>query len=521
MKMWETVAGVAVCLLAALSLAISLIRLHRSKSSLQWIGTSTRHAKKLHTNELTADVRLVIVLPCLNEQSLVRDTLSYFLSLMANVGCECLIVPITGESERIAQARDRERVKNLAQALWYKPGYDTFVRRSDSALPLSAFSSVNELLANAPSFQDFQSCLLRLFDAIPTTNDLIADFVPTVSASSNIRIVHLHEPSCNSTKASKVNFAIRTLLSNNANNRFPTYIGIYDFDSRPPIEVFKYLLWDIQEHQTNGIPINPIYQQTPVQLSDKLLDLRPSQPAFLAAVWHVERALGLETFDIPPNHVVDRSRPFQRVRSCMGAGLFIEATTWHSFGGLPDDSDDIAFGYRIEWLGIERAALPISNFVDPTPTDLALIRQYDRIYLGKFTALREANWVCQTRPANLPKHVLRRSLACHLADAAPAIALWSFAGAVALAAPLSWILAGSLASAGWIFYATLLYYYYSAASELRYLGALSPLPRLPLRSYLIGAFFWGAFISLMHVRYLFRRLIMRSPQAEFIESTGR
>ena len=519
--MWTTAASVAVCVLAILSLAISLVRLHRSRASLRWIAASTQHAKRLSPTALTADVRLVIVLPCLNEQPLVRDTLSYFLSLMGKVGCECLIVPITGESETIARAKDRERVKKLASALWHTPGHDTFMRCSDSALPLSAFNSVDELLKSAPNFDDFQSGLLRLFDAIPTTDAAIAAFLTTISANANARIVHLHEPSCFSTKASKVNFALRTLLFNNASDRFPTYIGMYDFDSRPPIEVFKHLLWDIQLHQTNGLPLTPIYQQTPVQLSDKLLDLRPSQPAFLAAVWHVERALGLETFDIAPNHVVDRSRPFQRVRSCMGAGLFIEATNWRSFNGLPDDSDDIAFGYRIEWLGIDRAALPIPNFVDPTPTDLALIRQYDRIYHGKFTALREARWVYRMRPATPPKHVLGRSLACHLADAAPAIALWSFAGAVAFAAPLSWVLASCLACAGWVFHATLLYYYYSAASELRQLGALFPLPRLQLRSSLIGAFFWGAFISLMHVRHLYRRVFVCSPQAELIESTGR
>jgi hypothetical protein len=283
-------------------------------------------------------IPLFVLLPCLEEQGIVDETLNHF-SAVWEAFPDATIIAITGESE--------------------------VVRHQRSGSPAAGHVY---------------------------TADLVDAWIARTKAS---RVLRFHEPAASGTKATKLQFALESLRRMHGEQLERSWIGIYDFDSRPPPTTFFALA-----RQLSTIAADQdvaVIQQIPY-IGGADLDLAATCSAgFLQAVAHTERTLAVET-DI---RLRQAGKACWEIRYAMGAGLFVRANALLSVGGFPDYSDDIALGYRLDLAGEPRTVLAVPNFVQPAPSLGAIIRQYRRIYLGIFNFRNEIDWWHQRRPGGI------------------------------------------------------------------------------------------------------------------------
>jgi hypothetical protein len=477
--------------LAALQLGLLGVRLHRARWSLRWITREMAGGDPpVRRASAAPGARVVVLLPCLNEQSLVDDTLDYFSTMPGVAEGRVLIVPITGESEAELNRAAAGRIPELARRWWAEPGRDAFIRHNGGLLPLPSYDEVAALRRDSASLEAFQAGLARLHGRLPSTASLIDRWTERhAPGGARERILRLHEPATQGSKASKLNFAVDALRKNRPGVMDDpwTYLAIYDFDSRPARGTFAWVLDWVDERAAHAAPLPTVLQQVPHPLGSALDSLRPTSLPYLWAVTHTERTLGLEAYD----HAVEMARAARRPghpRICMGAGMHLRARDLAHAGPFPHDSDDIAFGHRLDWLGCRRALIPHPNLVQPAPSAAAVTRQSRRIFATRGMFVRELAWVRRNRPETAIPRPWSRVLSARLVNHWPEMRLLAIAGAV----PLAWF--GHSAAAGLALGAAL---YAAQVLWVRVLLAMGSRvaalhgqgfhPAAPLRSALLGS----------------------------------
>jgi hypothetical protein len=310
------------------------------------------------------------------------------------------------------------------------------VRHNGGLLPLAAYDEVAALRGQSRTVAEFGAALARYHRQLPPTAKLIDRWTERhAPAGARGRVMRMHEPATRGSKSSKLNFAVQALRRNRPGVMDDpwTYLAVYDFDSRPARGTFAWVLRWLDERVAQGAPLPTVLQQVPHQLGSALRALAPASLPYAWAMNHLERTLGLEAYD----HAAEMARPDRRAgcpRICMGAGMHLRARDLAHAGPFPDDSDDIAFGYRLDWLGCRRALIPHPNLVQPAPAAAALVRQSRRIYGAVWSQARELEWVRRNRPETVVPRARSRTVASLAATSYPELRLLTFAGAVPLAA---------------------------------------------------------------------------------------
>lgn len=501
--MTAEVVGVALAAaLAAGHLWLLARRTFRSRWSLRWM-TSALAGGDPPVAAAEDGARLVVLLPCLNEQSLVDETLDYFSSLPGVAEGRVLLVAVTGESEAELNRAAAERIPQVARLWWAEPGHDGFVRHNRGLLPHSMYEQVAALRDEARSPAELAALLARCHRAVPSTAALVDRWIERNGGG----VLRLHEPATRGSKATKLNFAIATLRRTHAAvmDDPRTYVGVYDFDSRPARGTFAWLLRAVDERAAGGGPLPTLFQQVPHLLGSGVAALPPTSLPYLWSVAHLERTLGLEGYD----HAVESGRaepPATRPRICMGAGMYLRAHDLAHTGRFPEDSDDIAFGYRLDWLGCRRALIPHPNLVQPVPSAAVLMRQTLRIFRTIWTQRRELEWVRRERPGVAVPRARPRLLAGFAAEHNPELLFATACGAVALAWAAHSAAAGAaLAVALYAANACALLHILRMAGEVGALHGQGFRARAPLRTALTGAMTVQALRAVTAARVLAER----------------
>lgn len=211
-----------------------------------------------------------------------------------------------------------------------------------------------------------------------TTGECVDEYI---KKNNSYFIMHFHCPLIVGTKSTQLNYAaekIRNMLTETKQQH--CYIGVYDFDSRPNLDV----LADFQKLLSfQNFP--EIIQQVPVNL--KNIDGILQNNNFLMLLHCLQsniRAIGIELFTLLL-HMFGIQAPLY----CMGAGMYIRFDTLISNGLFPEPVDDLTLGYRL-YLNKKRfAVLPNFNLVEAPDTVKSLINQDRLIFTGVWSGLEE------------------------------------------------------------------------------------------------------------------------------------
>lgn len=266
-----------------------------------------------------SDIRLFILLPALKEQKIVKETLDHF-SRIENEHLTIMVV--TSEKE------ENENKINHTQ--------------------------------------------------IRTTSQCVEEYI--VQNSQN-RIKHIHCPYIKGTKSTQLNYAVEQIKGSlSTQERQKSYIGVYDFDSKPALTVIREL---DKIAASQNYP--EIVQQVPINLKNITEVVREGNFMMLLHIFQsMIRTVGIELATLLL-YTLNIHLPSY----CMGAGMYVRLDTLIENGSFPEPVDDLTLGYRLYVRGARFTVLPSYNYVEVPKTVKAVINQDRLIFTGVLSGLTE------------------------------------------------------------------------------------------------------------------------------------
>ncbi|MGG3662126.1 hypothetical protein [Bacillus gobiensis] len=448
----------------------AIYRLWKAKKAFNWIKNDTDFFEKQKVN-WEGETKLLVLLPCLNEQSIVNNTLNYFAELPGVSEGRVIIIPVTGEMESVLKAEKRYQIPSLTKNWWYRFNRTIFNSTNHGVFPLAEYKNINQLRLQSASLESFTESLLEYYDDLPTTWELIDEWVTAKKSQFpeiTKQVMPIHDPSQFGTKSTKLNYAISSLKNSHTDiiNSYNTYIGVYDFDARPSKEVFSWLNWKVEDYLQKGRDLPTVFQQVPYPLGTEIEKKHPLSVSYLFSLWHLERCFSLEAYSYYNRNKSKRKK--YNLLYCMGSGMFIRSDELLEVGMFPEDSDDIALGYRLDWMNKIMEVIPYPNWVQGTPSLKLLFNQFKRIFIGVFAFRRELKWV-KIHYTNLKiKNVFPRIL---LATFDPSFSLFQFISilisSVLITIEISWFIGIVNLLVLYIFYSVLFSFYIQLGCKLR------------------------------------------------------
>lgn len=274
---------------------------------------------KLRPNQVNEANKCYILLPAFKEQSLVEETLNYYSKINKK---NCTIVVITSEQEE----------------------YENMLYGKNEK----------------------------------TTKECVDMYLKKTNTKS---IVHFHGKYTKGTKSTQLNFALQKIknILNPKEYRL-CYIGVYDFDSRPNLDVLEDLGKIIDE---NGYP--EVVQQVPINTKNyKELAENNNCSMMTHCYQTMMRSVGIELAALLLN-----LRKISIPMYCMGAGMYIRLDTLLENNMFPEPIDDIALGYRLFLKGKKFGVLPNFNSVESPSCIRKVINQDVGIFKGVLCGLFE------------------------------------------------------------------------------------------------------------------------------------
>ncbi len=213
---------------------------------------------------------------------------------------------------------------------------------------------------------------------IKTTKECVEEYL---NKNSESNIVHLHGNYVNGTKSTQLNFALEKIKELLPENAYCTsYVGVYDFDSRPNLDV----LGDLQKiayHQKYP----EIVQQVPINLKNfTSLTRNKNHIMMLHCCQSMIRSVGIELASL-----ILHAKGLFVPLYCMGAGMYIRLDALLENGAFPEPVDDLTLGYRLYLKGKRFALLPKYNSVEIPNSVKELVKQDTGIFKGVCSGLLE------------------------------------------------------------------------------------------------------------------------------------
>ncbi len=279
------------------------------------------------------DAGFLLVVPVLEEERIIRETVAYFLSLLDGFPDSRLVI-VTTDKELSNRARERESFAEFVAACGSTEKLQRRTKLATGRMPDNG-------LALAP----MKAEALRLWAEKPNTIDLLAEMRAD-------KLLVINYPRTDGRMAHQLNYAIRYLLENRLWED-GQLLGVYNADSRPEPDTLRYLA----AHRGPGYEV---FQQYGDYLGNHEDILR--RPALERAIllassaWQNRWSVGFELFNNFKQALladreagsVDLLYPFNY---CVGHGLFFTRPVAEETGGFSEDTqnEDAVFGLELNF----------------------------------------------------------------------------------------------------------------------------------------------------------------------------
>ncbi|HEU4507286.1 MAG TPA: glycosyltransferase [Pyrinomonadaceae bacterium] len=328
------------------------------------------------------DVRFVVILPMLREDSIVARTMGQFLKAIKN-GLPVSVVVAT--TAREVQHRDSV-VKEIEASL------------GNGHLDLSRISSLARTVLNEADAESFRRLLTQkpiaasraqafLHEHLRTdTGSVARKLLPELNqAAGREAFFHVEAPAEMQGKVGQMNAAVSFVKAQVNGDARKVYVGVYDADSTPDQRVFDALRRVVGKREAEEMAPPGIFQQVSCYCQN-LSSLKGVVGAisFADAVAQTRWAVGFE-YPLYEHYArTVQQGADRRLVYCVGHGCFVSLELLTRIGGFPTCSpnDDLALGYLASVAGIEVQPVPVLDFCDVAPNPFASIRQSRFWYLG-------------------------------------------------------------------------------------------------------------------------------------------
>lgn len=310
--------------------------------------------------------QLLLIVPVLREQRLVRETTRYLLELADRWGPATVVLASTGR-ELSDREKARQRLPQLAASLRRRRTPAWLAARFAGLLPAD---QLHHLAAESgQSGMDYLAGVSAAFDAVPTTPEL-AEAI----AAGDGRVVHHHVPDPGAAMVHQINAAVAAelrRLGGEGAKPDEVWIAVYNADSRPHPQTVEALA--MVEAGARVVQQSALFTigQGRAGVGGAVCD----GAALLQTRWTLAREIPRLRAQARGARASRRTRP--RLGHCVGHGLFVRGDLWNELGGLPATTmnEDLAFGYLLSAAGIPIDPLPVAEHAEAPETLHAVLRQ--------------------------------------------------------------------------------------------------------------------------------------------------
>lgn len=174
-----------------------------------------------------------------------------------------------------------------------------------------------------------------------TTQEKARKIASEINKRMGIEIIEvIHYPYSKGNKASQLNYGFNK-IKNEKIDLTKTYIGVFDFDSRPEKDILLLLNNKIaKKNYPDVIQPLPVFLNNISEISKK----KKNFLIFCHGMFQAVRSFGIEAWRLL---VAEKSKHWLTPIYCMGAGLFLKIEALVEIGGFPSTVDDIPLGFRL------------------------------------------------------------------------------------------------------------------------------------------------------------------------------
>jgi len=251
-----------------------------------------------------------LIIPVLREQAVIGDTLRHFAQLSGSNQSFSIIV-VTTKRESLDHYANRNRLGSLAKDIWHQ---SSAAKICDDYAGVFDRNTLEQLSGLDGSLQTIVEQVKDVHDSYVLTNQLalsVAEEINAVTRPGFVKVVEY--PKKIGVVAHQINFAIRSIDE----LRTKDYIGIYNADSRPPVQT----LLEVEKLVSAKKTLPPIIQQSSLFMLN-VNDVRSEgyswkANAFLQSLWTLK-------------HEVTMLRLQSRHSGKIGSSSSLLARMWHA-----------------------------------------------------------------------------------------------------------------------------------------------------------------------------------------------
>lgn len=204
-----------------------------------------------------------------------------------------------------------------------------------------------------------------------------------------VNFKHIHYPNKTGGKPHQINYA---LSKEKMQKKRDIFIGIYDVDSRPPLDTLSRL-----SHSFSKNKDAEVFQQFSLYFKDF------SKQNYFSKATALFQSRWTLSYELP--HCFSKiDGKSNTLLYTIGHGLFLNYNTYQELKGLPEEThiEDVAFGYRLSFLG--KKILPLYNFDNcDVPTRLKdFFLQNASWYAGEQNILKNKDYVEKIAKRRIP-----------------------------------------------------------------------------------------------------------------------
>lgn len=323
------------------------LRCIRGLRAIEHAREGRARVRRIRDAGFAPDIRVVLLLPMLREQSQVAALLAH-LDRLEFPPERLTLVPITSAVETAQNAEmaaaaarivaDLRRGERGIAFLWRHSAYYSTARLSELAR-MDPGEAERSLAADASK---------------PGTADVLRTLLARITCRA--AVVPLHYPHVRGNKASQMNYALDTLRERGAfDDPERTYVGVYDADSRPhPLALVSLAVAAAEERA-------PAFQQYPIYLDGtaRTTSLMENEAWLQSA-----RSVCVEyAGQLAVNAAIERGVEGRTFTYCIGHGEFLRAD-WLLRMRFPERQaiDDLPTGIALSLARMKIVPLPFFDF---------------------------------------------------------------------------------------------------------------------------------------------------------------